>query len=695
VELKTGDLVSGRYRLEKPLGEGGFGAVYKVTDEHTGRQLALKVILSDLAQDPVQIKRFEREASVLKEIRHSGLVQLLDYSLEGDPRYLVFELIEGEDLSRLLERGHLSPDRALDLARQIADAVGYMHEHGLVHRDLKPQNVKVRPGDVCCVMDLGLAKHFGDARRTVEALTREGSIIGTAEYMAPEVLSESPPTPAYDVWAIGVMLYEMLAGEHPMPREVRDTQDFVTMLRWLKDPEMPSVRRVRPGLPARLDRLLERLLDPDPKVRAATGAEAARLIEEAAAVLVAGVPARPTPKTEEQQLPGAQALSRQGTGRLMAVTQAQVQQRAAVTRASGKTPALSVVASARRAERARGAAIAMGAFVGLGALAGVAVWRLAGRGPAGVATVVPPVSRSPSLAPLAASRDEDAEQLVARLTRKDQGRLNETWLKGFASKHKAYLKTDPARVSAALKAHFEDIGVLKPLEAFLARSKDYFANEKIPERDRWATRSALCDVELLEYFCEEHGIPVPWGVHSVARCAGKWDSVFDPRSEGLLAGDKFKHFIRSGMGGERRDDIRFSDGAFTYSIDLKGLEGRSASVWFATSDLLPSYVIMLTLNAGRRLLRGLPPDPIAPGLRVRSEGVHVEGGGQNWRGDEFLSLYPAHFDGRRRYLGRHVPPCWLRPAKNDLTVNLVDIPLASLASLERPCVWDKVLSVSR
>jgi serine/threonine protein kinase len=243
------------YRITAMLGEGGMGEVYRASDTKLHREVAIKVLPQSFAQDPERMTRFTREAQVLASLNHPNIAQI--YGVEDHA--LVMELVEGETLT-----GPLPLDTALDYARQIADALEAAHEKGIVHRDLKPANIKVTPRGVVKVLDFGLAKEAEEPAGNAEnsptltiSPTRAGLILGTAAYMSPEQARGKPVDKRADIWAFGVVLYEMLTGQRLFKGEtISDTLAAV-----LK--EEPDLKRV----PIIVRRALRGCLKKDPKQR--------------------------------------------------------------------------------------------------------------------------------------------------------------------------------------------------------------------------------------------------------------------------------------------------------------------------------------------------------------------------------------------------------------------------------------------
>jgi len=272
--MKTGDSV-GPYRILDKLGEGGMGEVYRARDSSLNRSVAIKVLPELFALDAERLARFTREAQTLAALNHPNIAQI--YGLEGDDsrggqRALVMELVEGEDLSVLIARGPMPIADVLPIARQIADALEAAHDQGIIHRDLKPANIKIRPDGTVKVLDFGLAKALAPegANATADAMhsptltaraTQMGMIIGTAAYMSPEQARGKAVDRRADIWAFGVVVFEMLTGQRAFEGdEVSDTLASV-----LKSE--PKWKAIPADLPAPIRRLLRRCLEKEPRKR--------------------------------------------------------------------------------------------------------------------------------------------------------------------------------------------------------------------------------------------------------------------------------------------------------------------------------------------------------------------------------------------------------------------------------------------
>src|SRR5271155_1717149 len=246
----------GPYEILAPIGEGGMGEVYRARDAKLDREVAIKVLPAALAQDPERLARFEREAKVLAALNHPNIAQI--YGIEE--RALVMELVPGETL-----KGPLPLETALNYTKQIADALEAAHEKNIIHRDLKPANIMITPQGVVKVLDFGLAavaqssdpSNPANSPTLTISPTRAGMILGTAAYMSPEQARGKTVDKRADIWAFGVMLFEMLTGQPLFEGEtVSDTlaQVLTKELGWEQ-------------VPARVRRLLEACLQKDPKQR--------------------------------------------------------------------------------------------------------------------------------------------------------------------------------------------------------------------------------------------------------------------------------------------------------------------------------------------------------------------------------------------------------------------------------------------
>jgi eukaryotic-like serine/threonine-protein kinase len=266
-----GRVMAERYHILKRIGEGGMGRVYLGEHVKMNRQCAIKVMSPALVNDHESAARFAREASNAARIIHPNVAAVFDYGESEGLIYLVMEFVEGEPLARILAReAPLAVDRALDLARQIADGLGAAHELGIVHRDLKPDNILVSRNktgkEVAKVVDFGIAKAIQE--NAGDALTRTGLVIGTPEFMSPEQLLGDPIDARSDLYALGCIMHLMLTAAPPFAAATREQ-----MIKRRLSEEAPHIQHLDPGLPDSLDRVVHRLLARSPAERYASAAE--------------------------------------------------------------------------------------------------------------------------------------------------------------------------------------------------------------------------------------------------------------------------------------------------------------------------------------------------------------------------------------------------------------------------------------
>ncbi|HKV99216.1 MAG TPA: serine/threonine-protein kinase [Vicinamibacterales bacterium] len=279
----------GRYRVESLIGAGGMGLVYRATDLRLDRPVALKLLTPALASDARASARFEREARLLASVNHPGIATIhgiedVPQGIALDTRALVLEFIEGPSLSERLLGGALPIVEALSLARQIAAALEAAHDRGVVHRDVKPANIKIGPGGVVKVLDFGIAcldPDHAPARPAVE--TMPGELVGTPAYMSPEQARGLVVDKRTDIWAFGCVLFEMLTGRGAFAADTA-CDSLVKIVR-----EEPDWSTLPPATPASIERLIQRCLRKDPAQRLHDIADARIEVDDA----LADLPRRP------------------------------------------------------------------------------------------------------------------------------------------------------------------------------------------------------------------------------------------------------------------------------------------------------------------------------------------------------------------------------------------------------------------
>jgi hypothetical protein len=291
--LKTGVEVAG-YRIARVIGAGGMGVVYEATQLALERSVALKVIAPHLSADPGFEERFRREAMLQAALEHPHVVTVYEAGESEDGLYLAMKLVRGPSLKQLILEGGLGVGRAVTLLAQIASALDAAHAAGLIHRDVKPQNVLVGEGDHAYLADFGLVRAAGAG-----GVTGSGRYLGSLDYATPEQIRGEPLAPASDVYSLACVLYEALVGEVPFPRE---TEAALLYAHLTESP--PRVGDRRPELPAGLDAVLARGLAKDPAERYATASElvgdAHATLDRAVQAIVAGAPGPPAPPRNGQ-----------------------------------------------------------------------------------------------------------------------------------------------------------------------------------------------------------------------------------------------------------------------------------------------------------------------------------------------------------------------------------------------------------
>lgn len=262
VGTASAHLMGDRYRLDTVLGRGGIATVWAGVDIRLDRPVAVKVLGSAATADPAMLRLLDQEARTLARLAHPNIVAVYDLGTEADVPYVVMELVEGDDLRQRLARGPLDPPEAVRIATQICDALQAAHEAGVVHRDIKPDNVLLTRSGIVKICDFGIARLQQSS--TAQA-TAHGSVIGTASYMAPEQASGGPVDARADLYALGCVLYEMLASRPPF------TGDDAMRVLWQHVHDAPApVASQRSDVPAELDALVQQLLTKRPEHRPAS-----------------------------------------------------------------------------------------------------------------------------------------------------------------------------------------------------------------------------------------------------------------------------------------------------------------------------------------------------------------------------------------------------------------------------------------
>ncbi|MDG4755093.1 protein kinase [Micromonospora sp. WMMD718] len=300
--LGPGVKLGNRYRLDERIASGGMGDVWRGTDQVLGRTVAVKSLLPALLDEPGFAERFRGEARTMATINHPGVVDVYDFGSDQHIAFLVMEYVEGDALSATLSRvGRLTPARTMALLAQAADALHAAHEKGIVHRDVKPGNLLVRPNGTLVLTDFGIARSD-----LVGQLTAAGSVLGTASYISPEQATGAVATPASDVYALGVVAYQCLAGRRPFEGD----NPLEIAMKHVRD----TPRALPADIPPQVRAIVERAMAKDPAARWPSAAALASIARQAKLALsqaarsghpISGVPASPAAPVARAQVPTA------------------------------------------------------------------------------------------------------------------------------------------------------------------------------------------------------------------------------------------------------------------------------------------------------------------------------------------------------------------------------------------------------
>src|SRR3954447_14235004 len=272
-QLAPGTIVGG-YRIESVAGRGGMGVVYRATQVRLNRAVALKVIADELAEDAGFRERFSHESEMAASIDHPNVIPVYEAGDQDGLLYLSMRFVEGTDLKALIRaEGRLPAARAASMVAQVAEALDAAHARGLVHRDIKPANILIGSGDRTFLTDFGLTKHAESA----SGLTKTGTWVGTADYVAPEQVQGQHLDARTDVYSLGCVLFEMLTGQIPFPRPTEIAKIYAHL-----QEEPPAVDWAALGVPQAMDAVVRRALAKDPAARYQSAGDLGRAAQAAA-----------------------------------------------------------------------------------------------------------------------------------------------------------------------------------------------------------------------------------------------------------------------------------------------------------------------------------------------------------------------------------------------------------------------------
>ncbi len=266
-------ILNGRYQLLERIGSGGMAIVYKAQDNALGRLVAIKILHESLTGDTGFLERFQREAHAAANLTHPNVVTVHDIGQDGRRHYIVMEYVAGQTLKQLIRRHYrdgqgIPINYALDLAVQLCAGIGYAHRANLVHCDIKPQNILVTRDDRVKVTDFGIARALSEASRM-----QDSKVWGTPQYFAPEQAAGNPAMPASDVYSIGIVLFEMLAGSRPFEA---DTPTAIALKHLQEQP--PLISEYNPAVPRSLEQIIVKVLAKEPSGRYRTAGQLGRIL---------------------------------------------------------------------------------------------------------------------------------------------------------------------------------------------------------------------------------------------------------------------------------------------------------------------------------------------------------------------------------------------------------------------------------
>lgn len=267
--MNPNSILQGKYTVLQELGRGGMGQVFLGQDA-SGREIAIKRLAPELTGDAAVLERFRREGEALKALRHPNIVEFIEMFEDGGQHYIVTEYISGGNLLDLIRKGAVRVEEVRQIALDISDALVRAHKLEIIHRDIKPENIMLTSDHIAKLADFGIARLVNEGSR----LTRTGMIVGTPDYLAPEIWAGQTPDAQTDLWSVGVVLFEMMSGQVPF-----EGDSLVTIMRSITSATIPNLRLLHPGLPEGMVQIVERLLERDRSKRYNTARQLAADLE--------------------------------------------------------------------------------------------------------------------------------------------------------------------------------------------------------------------------------------------------------------------------------------------------------------------------------------------------------------------------------------------------------------------------------
>lgn len=674
--FSVGATVGNRYLIEKELGRGAMGAVYLAKDIHTGGAVAIKELLPSIQRDVANIQRFHREARVLHRALNSPenrahIVQLLDFKLDEQDRFIVLEYVTGVNLEETLTSGPFAVEQALDYAEQIAKGLATLHSLKIVHRDLKPGNLVLRPDGTVCIIDFGIAKPIEDAENSSDRVTREGYAVGSPWYMPLAAIMGEKPTPSHDVWALGIILYEMLAGTRPFQTAETSVGSYVQFL--VRNPRA-DILAVRQGTPSLVQALIDRLLCHEEGVRPRDGTAAL----DAIADVCGRLQAREKPSKNDRS--SVRRSDHSGAVR--------TKSQASVAQPSGST--------SRRSEALRFRRFTLTAVAILVAVL-VRLWTGAtpSHPPSSSAGKAPPTPASVVVASPTTTNDA-ARRLLIRW-RAAGSHVGTAWFDRYRRNQRRVLKQDPGLVARDLQEHLQRHALASSLREFLKTAPTYFASKETSNAERLAVNSALVDIERLEAWCEENG--VTWDpALSVARVPDAASGTIYPTAADVALGATWNIFTttRSLEMVKPLNPPFLQDYELTYTLpDLPS--AVAGIIWFTTVDFTSRFALEVTIDGAyrswiRNRANRFDEHPMQVNVRELISAHHFKTVGPQ-RNIAWTLAPEPELRNRRCFVGRRLPAGVLHGGPTKVRIRFQDLAEYPVNSVGEMGIGDKLLTV--
>lgn len=662
------------YEILEELGKGGMGVVYRARQLSLDRIVALKVLVAPEGHEINEkaLKRLRSEASIQADLSHENVVKLYDCDVSGPQPYLTLELVEGaRTLHDLLVKGPPLLQDGLAKMERVASALACVHRQSIIHRDLKPQNILIDSHGRPLLTDFGVSL---DLLSLATRCTAPLDLVGTPTYMSPEQLQSKPVDHRADIYAFGLILYEVVCGKLVFSGKA----SLVPFAARIAD-RIPPVTKFNASVPPRVIKILDRCLAFEPAERYPTAddlwGELTMLVETAPSNSgQAAAPPRPAapPRVIQQKAP------KNATAKIPPLQPPRVTRPGIAT----VTPPQASTSDTRFSRRAWWLAV-VAAVVGVGfaALNGrVTIER--SQTPAASASLGVP---DPATA---------AERLVAAVQSLDHRDLGLPWLEKFAKRQRSTLAACGAgdeaagrEIAAAVRANLENLKLLAPLHTFLSDCSSYFGNSTIPEETRWRTRTALLDIEFIERFCVYHR--VPWTAVGKGSLVEAVDALTGPLVDPATL--DLRH-ARSWIRGPVATPDRYFPGEsrlIHWQLPELPLDAQ-ALLWFGTLRWPAGHLLDVTVNGKFRTLLRIPK-PAAEVPPIAANVVEIiDAKGKRAIAEHLVEAGTTEL-GVRAFTGIWIPRAALS-SKTEVLLRIVDLPGTRVEGMRNPALVERVIS---